>query len=98
MEVQLGWLMRSTISYNGQVTITLSLSLVAAPYVLDRLSLLKYRNVRGSHIYIRPSGEHRFTALDDLNTSTRFLCFSVSLAKSRNCRRMVSTRVRWLRR
>ena len=33
----------------------------------------KYRNVRGSHIYIRPSGEHRFTALDDLN--------EVSLAK-----------------
>src|ERR1700744_3815128 len=35
--------------------------------VLDRLSLLKYRNVRGSHIYVRPSGEHRFTVLDDLN-------------------------------
>ena len=41
--------------------------------VLDRLSLLKYRNVRGSHIYIRLSREHRFTALDDLN--------EVSLAK-----------------
>ena len=59
---------------------------IPAAAVLDRLSLLKYRNVRGSHIYIRPSGEHRFTALDDLN--------KVSL---RNCRRMVSTRVRWLR-
>src|SRR5258708_11999591 len=35
--------------------------------VLDRLSLLKYRNTRGSHIYLRPSGEHRFTVLDDLN-------------------------------
>src|SRR6202163_4022612 len=46
---------------------------IAAAAVLDRLSLLKYRNVRGSHIYIRPSGEHRFTALDDLN--------EVSLAK-----------------
>src|SRR6202453_544496 len=46
---------------------------ISADAVLDRLSLLKYRNVRGSHIYIRPSGEHRFTALDDLN--------EVSLAK-----------------
>ena len=46
---------------------------IPAAAVLDRLSLLKYRNVRGSHIYIRPSGEHRFTALDDLN--------EVSLAK-----------------
>src|SRR6202034_4603868 len=46
---------------------------ISAAAVLDRLSLLKYRNVRGSHIYIRPSGEHRFTALDDLN--------EVSLAK-----------------
>ena len=35
--------------------------------VLERLSLLKYRNARGSHIYIRPSGEHRYTALDDLS-------------------------------
>ena len=34
--------------------------------VIERLSLLKYRNARGSHIYIRPSGEHRYTALDDL--------------------------------
>jgi hypothetical protein len=38
--------------------------------VLDRLSLLKYRNARGSHIYIRPSGEHRFTVLDDLSEAT----------------------------
>jgi hypothetical protein len=43
---------------------------IAAAAVLDRLSLLKYRNVRGSHIYIRPSGEHRFTVLDDLNEAT----------------------------
>jgi hypothetical protein len=34
--------------------------------VIDRLSLLKYRNATGSHIYIRPSGEHHYTALDDL--------------------------------
>jgi hypothetical protein len=34
--------------------------------VIERLSLLKYRNATGSHIYIRPSGEHRYTALDDL--------------------------------
>jgi hypothetical protein len=34
---------------------------IPATAVLDRLSLLKYRNVRGSHIYVRPSGEHRFT-------------------------------------
>lgn len=41
--------------------------------VMKRLSLLKYRNARGSHIYIRPSGEHRYTALDDLS--------EISLAK-----------------
>jgi RepB DNA-primase from phage plasmid len=35
-----------------------------------RLALLKYRNVRGSHIYIRPSGEHHFTTLDDLNVTS----------------------------
>jgi hypothetical protein len=40
---------------------------IAAEDVLKRLSLLKYRNVRGSHIYVRPSGEHRYTVLDDLN-------------------------------
>jgi hypothetical protein len=44
-----------------------SLDGIPAAAVLDRLSLLKYRNVRGSHIYVRPSGEHRFTVLDDLN-------------------------------
>src|SRR5260370_8309676 len=38
--------------------------------VLDRLSLLKYRNAHGSHIYIRPSGEHRFTTLDDLHQTS----------------------------
>jgi hypothetical protein len=40
---------------------------ISAAAVLDRLSLLKYRNARRSHIYIRPSGEHRFTTLDDLH-------------------------------
>ena len=43
---------------------------IPATAVLDRLSLLKYRSVRGSHIYVRPSGEHRFTVLDDLNETT----------------------------
>jgi hypothetical protein len=38
--------------------------------VLAKLSLLKYRNARGSHIYIRPSAEHRFTVLDDLNETS----------------------------
>ncbi len=43
---------------------------ISAATVLDRLSLLKYRNAHGSHIYIRPSGEHRFTTLDDLNETS----------------------------
>src|ERR1700736_2186970 len=43
---------------------------IPAAAVLDGLSLLKYRNARGSHIYVRPSGEHRFTVLDDLNETT----------------------------
>ena len=46
---------------------------IPASAVLERLPLLKYRNARGSHIYIRPSGEHRYTALDDLS--------EISLAK-----------------
>jgi hypothetical protein len=40
---------------------------ISAATVLEKLSLLKYRNARGSHIYIRPSGEHRYTVLDDLS-------------------------------
>ena len=40
---------------------------IPADAVIGRLSLLKYRNVRGSHIYIRPSGEHRYSVLDDLS-------------------------------
>ena len=35
--------------------------------VLDKLRLLKFRNARGSHIYLRPSGEHQYTVLDDLD-------------------------------
>jgi RepB DNA-primase from phage plasmid len=51
---------------------------IPAVAVLDRLSLLKYRNARGSHIYVTPSGEHRFTVLDDLNETTlaRLACRS----------------------
>jgi hypothetical protein len=43
---------------------------IPAAAVLDRLALLKYCNAHGSHIYIRPSGEHRFTVLDDLNETS----------------------------
>ncbi len=43
---------------------------IPASSVLEKLSLLKYRNARGSHIYIRPSGEHRYTALDDLSETS----------------------------
>lgn len=40
---------------------------IPAEKVLSKLPLLKHRNARGSHIYIRPSGEHRYTVLDDLD-------------------------------
>jgi len=43
---------------------------IPADTVLDKLSLLKYRNARSSHIYIRPTGEHRYTVLDDLNEAS----------------------------
>jgi RepB DNA-primase from phage plasmid len=43
---------------------------IPAAAVLDRLALLKYRNAHGSHIYIRPLGEHRFTTLDDLGKTS----------------------------
>ena len=49
------------------------LDAIPASMLLAKLPLLKYRNARGSHIYIRPSGEHRYTALDDLS--------EISLAK-----------------
>ena len=38
-----------------------------AQAVLARIPLLKAHNARGAHIYIRPAGEHRYTALDDLS-------------------------------
>src|ERR1700733_9574142 len=43
---------------------------IPAAAVLGRLALLKYRNAHRSHIYIRPSGEHHFTTLDDLNETS----------------------------
>jgi hypothetical protein len=43
---------------------------ISADAVLAKLSLLKYRNARASHIYIRPSGEHLYTVLDDLNEAS----------------------------
>jgi hypothetical protein len=43
---------------------------IPAEAVLARLSLLKNRNARGSHIYIRPAGQHRYTALDDLSETS----------------------------
>jgi hypothetical protein len=43
---------------------------IPAEAVLARLSLLKNRNARGSHIYIRPTGEHCYTALDDLSETS----------------------------
>ena len=43
---------------------------IPAEVVLARLSLLKNRNARGSHIYVRPTGEHRYTALDDLSETS----------------------------
>jgi hypothetical protein len=46
------------------------LDAIPAAAVIDRLALLKHRNARGSHIYIRPSSEHRFTLLDDLNEAS----------------------------
>jgi hypothetical protein len=40
---------------------------LAAASVLDRLSPLKRHNLRDAHICFRPSGEHRFPLLDDLD-------------------------------
>jgi hypothetical protein len=41
-----------------------------AHLIMSRLPLLKAHNRRGAHIYIRPSGEHQFTVLDDLNQTS----------------------------
>jgi DNA primase RepB-like protein len=46
------------------------LSNLPAHLIISRLPLLKAHNRRGAHIYIRPSGEHRFTVLDDLNQTS----------------------------
>src|SRR5580658_3732411 len=46
------------------------LSNLPARLVVSRLPLLKVHNRRGAHIYVRPSGAHRFTILDDLNQSS----------------------------
>lgn len=46
------------------------LDAIPASAVLDKLRLLKFRNARGSHIYLRPSGEHRYTVLDDLDLAS----------------------------
>jgi hypothetical protein len=43
---------------------------IPAAAVLDHLSLRKYPNARGSHIYVRPTGDPRFAVLDDLNETT----------------------------
>ncbi len=40
---------------------------LTASQCTNRLRYLKYRNANGAHIYFRPSGERRFTLLDDLN-------------------------------
>ena len=42
------------------------LSNLSAANVLSRIPLIKAHNAKGAHIYIRPSGEHRYTVLDDL--------------------------------
>jgi hypothetical protein len=46
------------------------LSNIPAQLIMSRLPLLKAHNARGAHIYVRPSGAHRFTILDDLNQSS----------------------------
>ncbi len=43
---------------------------LSAGTVLKRIPFLRYQNAQGNHIYIRPSGEHPFTLLDDLNTAS----------------------------
>lgn len=46
------------------------LARLSAANVLSRLQLLKAHNAKGAHIYIRPSGEHRYTILDDLHVDS----------------------------
>lgn len=40
---------------------------LTAEQCMARLRYLKYRNAHGAHIYFRPSGERRYTLLDDLS-------------------------------
>ena len=46
------------------------LEAVPASRILRTLPYLKYRNVNGAHIYIRPTGESPYTLLDDLSAIT----------------------------
>ena len=38
--------------------------------IVEMLPYLKYRNVQGANLYLRPSGESRFTLLDDLTSES----------------------------
>lgn len=40
---------------------------LTASQCITRIPYLKFRNAHGAHIYFRPSGERRFTLLDDLS-------------------------------
>ena len=42
---------------------------LTAAQVQRSIPYLRYRNTQGAHVFFRPSGEHRFTILDDLNRS-----------------------------
>ena len=46
------------------------LEAVRTSRLLRMLRYLKYRNVNGAHIYIRPTGESAYTLLDDLSRTT----------------------------
>lgn len=39
---------------------------LTAAHVQRSIPYLRYRNTQGAHVFFRPSGEHRFTVLDDL--------------------------------
>ena len=38
--------------------------------VLKSIQYLKYQNMQGNHIYVRPSGEHGLTLIDDIKTTS----------------------------
>ncbi len=42
---------------------------LTAADVQRSIPYLRFRNTQGAHVFFRPSGEHRFTVLDDLNRS-----------------------------